>query len=378
MDCTSLGDYRFAHFSFQEFLVAKAIVEQQCVEALRDVRITAFLFTMFLQAVERSYTRIGDEKISPIQLKSMQFRGLELEGMTLKNICFEECDFSRASIRNSLIQDCFFKRSNLGRADFTGSRFKAVAFEAVSLEDTVLESSEALCKYAGKSNIALYISAGGNELVRIPGGEFLMGEGDQHEVRINDFYLGGYPVTNEEFGRFLETNLKANKPGYWRDPKYNQPNQPVVGVSWDEARAYCEWAGLRLPSEAEWEYACRAGTTSRFWSGDTDEDLARVGWYLGNSDNWIHAVGEKEPNPFGLFDMHGNVWEWVEDDWHGDYNGAPTDGSAWEDKQRAGYRVYRGGSFGNVAGYCQSAVRRYVHLGRRSRHLGFRPARSIP
>jgi formylglycine-generating enzyme required for sulfatase activity len=222
------------------------------------------------------------------------------------------------------------------------------------------------------------------ELIRIPGGEFVMGsdvddrEKPSHSVRVSAFYLSRYPVTNEEYGRYLEANPNEKKPEYWGNRQYNQPRQPVVGVSWDEAQKYCEWAGLRLPSEAEWEYACRAGTTTRYWSGDTDADLTRVGWYGGNSDKRLHSVGEKEPNPFRLYDMHGNVWEWVEDDWHDSYDGAPTDGSAWVDKERAEARVCRGGSFNSPAERCRSALRSNDLPGRRFNDLGFRPARSIP
>ena len=224
---------------------------------------------------------------------------------------------------------------------------------------------------------------GGYELVKIPGGIFLMGspeqeagrddsEGPLHEVQVPDFYLGRYPVTNEEYARFLKDNPEIEEPKYWADRQFNQPRQPVFGVRWEDAKRYAAWAGLRLPGEAEWEYACRAGSKTRYYSGDKDEDLDRVGWYFGNSRGQLHTVGEKEPNIFGLYDMHGNVWEWVEDDWHDNYKGAPKDGRAWVDKQKVSARVLRGGGVDHDAQYCRSACRLDGTPGAHYRVVGFR------
>ncbi|BBO86803.1 hypothetical protein DSCO28_73690 (plasmid) [Desulfosarcina ovata subsp. sediminis] len=134
--------------------------------------------------------------------------------------------------------------------------------------------------------------------------------------------------------------------------------------------------GFTLPSEAQWEYACRAGTTTRFYSGHSEESLDRVGWYCENSVDKPHSVGEKEPNGFGLYDMHGNVWEWVEDDWHGNYNGAPDDGSVWIDNPRGSNRIIRGGSWIISARYCRSAYRYGHGPANRNSGLGFRLALS--
>jgi formylglycine-generating enzyme required for sulfatase activity len=133
---------------------------------------------------------------------------------------------------------------------------------------------------------------------------------------------------------------------------------------------------LHLPSEAEWEYACRAGTQTRYYTGDKASDPDRAGWYSGNSGSKLHAVGEKEANAFGLYDMHGNAWEWVEDDWHSNYKGAPTDGSAWVGKERGSYRVVRGGGWSYSARRCRSAFRSVAPPGSRFGYLGFRLSRS--
>jgi len=217
----------------------------------------------------------------------------------------------------------------------------------------------------------------GYELVWIRGGTFMMGsnqvddEKPVHELIVPDFYMGRYPVTNEEYGSFIEA-AGYRKPLFWDKLRYNRRRQPVVGVGWDDAKAFAKWACLQLPSEAQWEYACRAGTTTRYYTGDSEEDLDRAGWYAENSGNKLHPVGEKEPNVFGLYDMHGNVWEWCEDHWHYNYAGAPVDGSAWVDQKGGTGRVMRGGSWFSVAGICRSACRYGGVPEFRDDDLGFR------
>jgi len=234
----------------------------------------------------------------------------------------------------------------------------------------------------------IYAERGGYELVRVPGGVFMMGsppseegryewEDPVHEVRVPEFYIGRYPVTNEEYGRFLKDNPSMELPKYWAERQFNQPRQPVVGVSWEDAQRYASWAGLRLASEAEWEYACRAGTRSRFYTGDREKDLDQAGWYEKNSGGRTHPVGEKKPNAWGLYDMHGNVWEWVEDDWHDTYKKAPDDGSAWADNPRGSTRVIRGGSWNVDAHSCRLSTRDGDWPVLRSNRVGFRLSRSV-
>ncbi|MDO9097902.1 MAG: formylglycine-generating enzyme family protein, partial [Candidatus Methanoperedens sp.] len=123
-------------------------------------------------------------------------------------------------------------------------------------------------------------------------------------------------------------------------------------------------------SEAEWEYAARAGTTTRYSFGDDESKLIEYAWYGSNSGGKTHEVGQKKPNPWGLYDMHGNVWEWVQDSWHSNYNGAPTDGSAWEGDGSS--RVDRGGGWSYDARGCRSAIRRNYAQGDRFTYVGFR------
>ena len=149
-----------------------------------------------------------------------------------------------------------------------------------------------------------------------------------------------------------------------------------MGVSWDEARAFAEWAGCRLPSEAEWEYAARAGTEAPFLDGASEEDLGRYAWYDKNSEGQTHPVSEKAANAWGLHDVIGNAYQWVEDDWQNSYKWAPKDGSSWIETPRAAIRVYRGGSWYSSARTCRVAFRSRWPTGARFHALGFRVARS--
>ena len=160
------------------------------------------------------------------------------------------------------------------------------------------------------------------------------------------------------------------------DMRFKGDDRPVERVSWNEAKAFCDrltrLTGLpfRLPTEAEWEYAARGGTTTEYSFGDDASQLGQYAWYYENSGNQTHPVARKLKNPFGLFDMHGNVWEWCEDVWHDNYEGAPADGSAWLSGGDSSTRVLRGGSWGVRSFYCRSAYRnrlvpddRYFNIG---------------
>jgi formylglycine-generating enzyme required for sulfatase activity len=230
------------------------------------------------------------------------------------------------------------------------------------------------------------------ELVVLTAGEFVMGspegeegsfgnEGPQHRVRIGQrFAVGRYPVTFDEFDRFCAANQlhKASDEGWGRG------RRPVINVSWQDAQAYIAWLSqetgraYRLPSEAEWEYTCRAGTTSRYSFGDVvTPDRANYGASrLGRTSE----VGVYPANPWGLHDMQGNVWEWVEDDWHDDYRGAPSDGSAWKDPETSSKLrlcVLRGSSWSGSSRGCWSAFRGWRGSGGRLSDVGFRVARTL-
>jgi len=197
----------------------------------------------------------------------------------------------------------------------------------------------------------------------------------QHQVTIRrPFLLGKYPVTRGEYAEFVrETNRE------WEPPKFAQTDRhPVVNVSFDDAAAYADWLSqrsghcYRLPSEAEWEYACRAGTgTTRYWGDRPDRKLAN---FEGKSTT---AVGAYPPNPWGLHDMLGNVWEWVADAWHDNYDGAPADGLAWTSDGDSGRRVLRGGAWGLFRRGNRAGHRGRYDNGNRVGNAGFRLARTL-
>ncbi len=224
-------------------------------------------------------------------------------------------------------------------------------------------------------------------MVYIPGGTFTMGspeseekrdsdEGPQHQVKVPPFYLGKYPVTQAQYQAVM-----GNNPSSFKGEK-----RPVEKVTWHNAVEFCQKLSqktgktYRLPSEAEWEYACRAGTTTPFHFGETltpdlsnyDGNYIYVSGPRGVYRKQITDVGSFPPNAFGLYDMHGNVWEWCRDVWHDNYNGAPTDGSAWESGGYSSLRVQRGGSCNSSPRFSRSAFRYRNYAGYYFDILGFR------
>ena len=261
------------------------------------------------------------------------------------------------------------------------------------------------------------------EMVVVASGSFTMGspaseeerydaEGPQHRVTISQsFAVGKYEVTREEFARFVEATgrslgdscwtfenggWKERSGRGWRSPGYRQTGRdPVVCVNWDDARAYMSWLSrrtgkqsgkqYRLLTEAEWEYAARAGTTGPFHFGSTistDQANYNGNFTYGSGRKGVYRektvpVGSFPPNSFGLYDMHGNVFEWVEDCWHDSYSGSPSDGSAWTDGGDCTIRVLRGGSWSFKPRGLRSANRYWNFTGNRSYVTGFRIARTL-
>ncbi|KAB8317732.1 SUMF1/EgtB/PvdOfamily nonheme iron enzyme [Tolypothrix campylonemoides VB511288] len=284
----------------------------------------------------------------------------------------------------------------VGREIFTASDPKPISPKPISLQSfdfkvvTVDERGKQVNSRSGQAKF--FIEDLGNgvtlEMVSIPAGSFKMGsppgekgrsenEGPQHTVNLPSFFMGKFEVTQEQYQQVMGEKNASNFKGAKR---------PVEGVPWYDAVEFCKKLSqktgrtYRLPSEAEWEYACRAGTTTPFHFGETlTTALAN---YNGESSYRSEAkgiyrsktteVGSFPPNVFGLYDMHGNVWEWCQDTWHSSYKGAPTDGSPWINSNDNTNRMLRGGSWYTLPERCRSGYRNNYDAGDRINNHGFR------
>jgi len=290
--------------------------------------------------------------------------------------------------------------------------FKVATIEVQQKQDESLTEPQELVIRKQPGQARQFVEQLGNgvslEMVVIPEGTFLMGspqdepqrydqESPQHEVSVPAFFMGKYPVTQAQWR--MVAGLPQVKQELDPDPsEFNGENHPVENVSWHDATEFCarlsQLTGkpYRLPTEAQWEYACRAGTMTPFHFGETiTPELANYDW--DETYGFVKVTKEKDfqgttavgrfdvANAFGLYDMHGNVWEWCEDHWHGNYERAPTDGSAWIDSEAEedAERVQRGGSWKDVLYVCRSASRSYdnARFGSINRD-GFRVVCGVP
>jgi len=247
---------------------------------------------------------------------------------------------------------------------------------------------QSIVRAAEPTPVPVVVLGLGLEVEPIPAGTFIMGstrnepgrnpdEGPAVQVTISrDFWMGKYEVTQQQWQSLMGTN-----PSHF----HGDGHLPVENVSWTDATSFCEKltaqeqaagrlpAGYayRLPTEAEWEYACRAGTTTSYYTGDKESDLDEAGWYSGNSEKMAHPVGQKKPNAWGLYDMHGNVWEWCWD-WYGSYGQAAVKDPSGPHEGH--FRVVRGGGWMRSLSASRSASRENHLESYRFANVGFRVA----
>lgn len=221
-------------------------------------------------------------------------------------------------------------------------------------------------------------------MIPIEGGTFDMGDevGDLwdacrpvHPVQVESFYLAQYPLTQAIWEAVMEKG--------WPHLAFQGGKRPMERVSWDDTQEFLERMktktgySFRLPSEAEWEYAARGGNYRLGCQYAGSDRLKEVGWYEDNSHSETKPIGHKMPNELGLYDMSGNVEEWCADDWHGGYEAAPQEGTAWIEVERGSSRVFRGGAWGDLPQHCRSAYRINWTPDYRDDYLGFRLALSL-
>jgi formylglycine-generating enzyme required for sulfatase activity len=306
--------------------------------------------------------------------KMMQFVG-QLLGIDHEELAIKIADYAQANPHDAqVLLDNALRRIN--KQDITGTTIPIQSIPEV---------------------ITIELPGGvGLEMVSIPKGSFLMGspegeldrssdEGPQHQVTIAPFLMGKYPVTQAQWRAVaslpeVEREVDADPSDFKND------KCPVEQVSWHEALEFCARLSkltgkpYTLPSEAQWEYACRASTTTPFYFGETiTTDLANYDgdYSYGSGSTGVYRaelteVGSFPPNAFGLYDMHGNVVEWCLDVWHGSYDRAPVDGTAWMTGGASEVRVHRGGAWDDEPKYCRSAYRSSDWSNAREAFNGFR------
>ena len=285
-------------------------------------------------------------------------------------------DFDVQQLETSILADWQIQQQQRQQAQEVAAQ-RQNDLNQITMQTVKVDERGRICEKPSAQVSAFSEDLGNNiglDMVAIPAGEFVMGsppeeegrdadEGPQRTVTVPSFFMGRFQVTQAQYEAVMGENPS----------RFQGANRPVEKVSWNDAVAFCEkltdrtGRTYRLPSEAEWEYACRSGTTTPFAFGPTiTTDLANYdgNFTYGSGPKGVYReettdVGSFPPNAFGLYDMHGNVYEWCQDVWHNSYEGAPMDGSAWRSGGDQAQRVLRGGSWFDDPVFCRSA-NRYV------------------
>ena len=353
-------------------VIETALNEAKCVIVLWSKRSVESLYVK-----DEATHALKRKKLVPVTIQQVElpFRFEELHTPSL-------CDWDGskdASAFLRLVEDIAAKLGSRVTKDEKGR-----PDDTQSTPERALQEDESKLKPGTVFRDTLKDGSQGPEMVVIPTGTFQMGGNYEsrwrpvHTVEINSpFALSKYQMTFEEYDRFA-TATGRQLPG---DEGWGRSQRPVINVSRNDGVEYANWLSAqtakryRLPSEAEWEYTARSAGT---WAGMAREwALREHAWYEANSGGKTQPVGGKKPNGLGLYDMSGNVWEWVQDWWIENYEGAPTDGTAWFRKGGAGQGVIRGGSWNCVSLKLRPAYRNSTYAGDRSNGIGFRLAQDL-
>ena len=332
-------------------------------------------------------TNLKNARLNDAELFDAHLEGADLSGANLTNAGLMSANLSGTILEGTDLSNANLKYAKFNQdTDFRNSIINNVTLDNLEGSNWEIGKWDEDTKNSLQKNYGKELNSGlAGEFVLIAAGEFMMGspeseidrfddEGPVQKVTIkNPFYIGKYPVTQKQWIAVMGNNPSQLK----------GEDRPVESVSWNDAQEFIKKLNhlektdkYRLPFEAEWEYACRAGTKTRYSFGDDKSKLGDYAWYGENAGSETHSVGLKKPNPWGLYDMHGNVWEWCQDKYHDSYSVAPSDGSAW-DSGSSSHSVYRGGSWHRDARYCRSALRLKSDPDDRDGDLGFRVLRTL-
>ena len=351
--------YRLAHPSLHGFIVAQNVLDESSPE---EIVVPPYATERIVDYIVKGRQAEDEHRHKRLVLRNLKLATFGFDQANLRGAVIEGADLRRASFKNANLsgvefRDCRLEGADFGQAITTGASLDRLApglpFRLALDADTSLE------------------------LLWVNPGEFTIGEdrAQGHIVIPHGFWLGRYPVTQEQYRAVAKNNPSAA-------PRIGE-NAPVEQVSWNDAQLFCQKLAqllpeaqrgafhFRLPKETEWEYACRAGTTTAFSFGDSADEISRFGWSSRNSSGQPQPVGQKLPNPWGFHDMHGNVWEWCHD-WSGDFLAGVI--SDLKGPSERSDRVVRGGSCSNGPYSCRSANRNWHPPTARFSNLGFRVA----
>ena len=336
---------------FQELIDKTAQVDQSMGQTVQEIGVLAE------EVIGATANLVNMEELLQLEVVSAEIQdhlGIALERAALEREwaggglgLLSDGELDQTSVSTAINQIQGYLDTELGRMQH---RFPAVP---LNLEPSWMDLD---LSQAGKTEVLELPNNGGKlELVLIPAGTLKMEAG--HTIKLKEFYMSKYLITQRQYEAVLRKN-----PSYFT----GDPDRPVETVTWHDAVNFCTKLSddlgkkVNLPSETQWEYACRAGTTTKFWFGNSDRDLPKYAWFSGNSGRTTHSVYEKakeHTNPWGLVDMSGHLWEWCMDNWATNTKELPKDGTPLLKGGNAGRRAVRGGSWGSASDRCRSGGR---------------------